>query len=236
MRVLIVDDEPVVLRSLRRVLESEKFAVIEASNGPQALELVASERPDLVVLDIVMPEMDGIDVCRRLRADPFTARLPILFLTAKGRREDVARGLDAGGDDYLVKPLDVVELPARVRALLRRGPGGPLNVESSTIRVGAIELHATRPEAIVNDAKVELTTVEHRLLHYLMLHAGRPVSTDRLLEDVWEYPPGVGNPKLVQMHIANLRAKIEPQPDSPQYIMNVRGRGYMIDAAPGQTP
>lgn len=236
MRVLVVDDEPIVLRSLRRVLEDENFVVIDASSGPQALELVAKEQPDLVVLDIVMPEMDGIEVCRRLRADPFTARLPILFLTAKGRSEDVARGLDAGSDDYLVKPLDVVQLPARVRALLRRAPGGALNTESTTIKVGAVEIHTTHPEAIVDGRKVELTTVEHRLLHYLMLHAGRPVSTDKLLEDVWEYPPGVGNPKLVQTHIANLRAKIEPRIDSPQYVLNVRGRGYLVEATVSSLP
>lgn len=235
MRVLIVDDEDIVLRSLRRVLESEGFAVVEASSGAEALAKIADEPPDLVVLDILMPGMDGIEICRRLRADPFTAKLPILFLTAKGRREDVARGLDAGGDDYLIKPLDVVELPARVRALLRRAPGGALNADSSMITVGAIQLHATRAEALVSGEPIELTTVEHRLLHYLMLHAGRPVSTDKLLEDVWEYPPGVGNPKLVQMHIANLRAKIEPQPDSPQYIINVRGRGYLIAPA-AKTP
>ena len=230
-RILIVDDEPLVLRSLRHVLENEHFTVIEAASGEQALDAVRAERPDLVVLDIVMPEMDGVEVCRRLRADPFTARLPILFLTAKGRRDDIARGLDAGGDDYLVKPLDVVELPARVRALLRRVPGGPLSAESAYISVGDIQLHITRAEALVKGQPVDLTTVEHRLLHYLLLHAGRPISTDQLLEDVWEYPPGVGSPKLVQTHIANLRNKIEPIPGSPQYILNVRGRGYMVEVA-----
>jgi two-component system, OmpR family, response regulator MprA len=231
MRVLIVDDEDMVRVSLRRVLESEGFEVSEASNGEAALGCVAEVRPDLIVLDILMPGMDGIEVCRRLRADPFTAKLPILFLTAKGRREDVARGLDAGGDDYLIKPLDVVELPARVRAMLRRAPGGSLDTQSEFLTVGSVQLHATRSEAIVSGVTVELTPVEHRLLHYLMLHAGRPVSTDMLLEDVWEYPPGVGNPKLVQTHIANLRAKIEPEPDNPQYIINIRGRGYLIAAA-----
>jgi DNA-binding response OmpR family regulator len=229
--ILIVDDEPLVLGSLRRVLESKGFAVIEASSGQQALDEVAKEQPDLVVLDIVMPDMDGIEVCRRLRGDPYTARLPILFLTAKGRSEEIARALDAGGDDYLVKPLDVVQLPARVRALLRRGPEGPLSSTNPNVTVGDIQLHATRAEAQIKGQPVILSVIEHRLLHYLMLHAGRPVSTEQLLENVWEYPPGVGNPQLVRVHIANLRAKIEPVPDSPQYIVNVRGRGYMIEIA-----
>jgi DNA-binding response OmpR family regulator len=226
--ILAVDDDTQVLHSISRVLEDAGFRVSVASSGQEALDLIARQRPDLVVLDIVMPEMSGLEVCQRIRADPFSAKLPIMFLTVKGRPSDVAQGLDVGGDDFLVKPFEVIELPARVRALLRRAPGGVLDTESEYLVVGDLRLHSNRPEVQVDERLVQLTPAEHRLLHYLMLHAGRPVSTDRLLEDVWEYLPGTGNPKLVHVHIVNLRAKIEPQPGAPRYVRTVRGRGYVV--------
>jgi DNA-binding response OmpR family regulator len=175
-----------------------------------------------------MPEMDGIELCHRVRGDPFTARLPILFLTAKGRPADVVAGLEAGGDDYLVKPFEVRELPARINALLRRAPGGALDPDSEHIVIGSLTLHRTRPEIEMDGHPIELTTVEHRLLHYLMLQQGKPIHTQQLLEVIWDYPPGVGDPQVVHVTIARLRAKIEPQPESPQIIRNMRGRGYLV--------
>lgn len=227
--ILAVDDDAQVLRSITRILQDAGYTVQTASSGAEALELIGRQRPDLVILDIIMPEMDGLEVCRRLRADPFTAKLPIIFLTAKGRPSDVARGLDSGSDDYLTKPFEVVELPARIRALLRRAPGGALDPTADQLVVGGLRLHNTRPEVTVGDRRIDLTPVEHRLLHYLMVHAGQPMSTEQLLEDVWEYPPGTGNPKLVHVHILNLRNKIEPQPDNPRYILNLHGRGYLVN-------
>jgi DNA-binding response OmpR family regulator len=227
--ILAVDDDEPVLRSVRRVLENAGFTVHTASNGQDALKMIERDRPDLVVLDIIMPGLDGLEVCRRIRADPYIARLPILFLTAKGRPNDVAQGLDAGGDDFLTKPFEVVELPARVRALLRRAPGGALDTESEYLTVGDIKLHATRAEVHVSGRAIELTSIEHQLLYYLMLHAGQPIPALQLLRDVWQYPAGTGDPILVRVHIGNLRAKIEPQPDSPRYILNVRGRGYVLN-------
>jgi DNA-binding response OmpR family regulator len=227
--ILAVDDDEPVLRSVQRVLENAGYTVRTAPNGQDALKLIARERPDLVVLDIIMPGLDGLEVCRRIRADPYIAKLPILFLTAKGRPNDVAQGLDAGGDDFLTKPFEVVELPARVRALLRRAPGGALDTEAEYLTVGDIKLHATRAEVHVDGRPVELTSIEHQLLHYLMLHAGQPIPALQLLRDVWQYPVGTGDPILVRVHIGNLRAKIEPQPDTPRYILNVRGRGYVLN-------
>jgi DNA-binding response OmpR family regulator len=227
-RILVVDDEPEALGSIGRVLEDAGYAVTTASGGQEALEILSRDRPDLVVLDIIMPGMDGLEVCRRIRADPLLTRLPVIFLTARSRSTDIAQGLDIGGDDYVTKPFEVIELPARVRALLRRSPGGVLDVASELVTVGDLRLHVTRFEAWIGERHVTLTAMEHRLLHYLMLRAGQPVSIERLLEDVWEYHPGMGDPALVYAHVANLRSKIEMDPDQPQYIRNVRGRGYVV--------
>jgi len=227
-RILAVDDESGVLHSIKRVLESAGYDVTTASSGAEALELIHQQRPDLVVLDIIMPEMDGLEVCRRLRADPFLARLPIIFLTAKGRPSDIEEGLDIGADKFLVKPFEVVELPARIRALLRRAPGGMLDQAADSIQVGDLTLMLTRTEARLGDRNIDLTAVEHRLLHCLMLHAGQPVSVDQLLQDVWEYPPGVGDPKLVHVHIGNLRARLGDDTRNPRTILNIRGQGYLV--------
>jgi DNA-binding response OmpR family regulator len=227
--ILVVDDDNTAAQAIAQVLQEDGHVVSRASNGVEALDMLAHLRPDLLILDIVMPEMDGLETCRRIRADPFLAKLPVLFLTSKGRPKDIALGLDAGGDDFVTKPFATVELPARVRALLRRASGGALDPASEYLTVGDLKVHPTRFEVRVRDELVWLTPLEHRLLHYLMMHAGRPVSAEQLLEDIWEYAPGTGDPKLVRVHVANLRSKIELEPDSPQYIRNVRGRGYMID-------
>lgn len=226
--ILLVDDDTAVLRALSRVLERSGHTTSTATNGAAAWKLITQQRPDLLILDIMMPQMSGIEVCRRVRADPFVAKMPILFLTAKGQPNDIAQGLDAGADDYLVKPFRNAELPARIRALLRRAPGGPLDPESDVLVVGDLQLHARRLEVCIDNHTVQLTAIEHQLMHYLMLHAGRPISAPQLLQDVWQYPPGTGDPILVRVHIGNIRAKIEPSPTRPRYIVNVRGRGYAL--------
>jgi DNA-binding response OmpR family regulator len=227
--IIIVDDEAQTRGSIRRILEDDGHTIREAGNGDEALALLKTVQPDLMVLDIIMPGMSGIDLCRRLRADPFYARIPIIFLTAKSRPKDIAAGLDAGGDDYITKPVEVIELPARVRACLRRGLDGTLNSQSDILVVGTLRLHLTNFELTKGNEIIELSGTEHRLLHALMVRAGQPVSIDQLLQDVWEYPPGVGDPAIVYAHIKNLRQKIEPDATmTPQHLRNIRGRGYLI--------
>lgn len=227
-RILVVDDERDVLDAVVPILEDAGHDVITCTNGKDALNQIASDPPDLVVLDIIMPDLNGIEICRQIRTNPFSARLPILFLTAKGRSADVAAGLDAGGDDYLVKPFDVIELPARVRALLRRAPGGNMDPQNDYLEAGRLRVHVVRMEARFGDEIISLTPVEHRLLCYLVSHAGYPVPIDTLLQDVWEYPKGVGSPKLVRAHVVNLRNKLPFSPDDLEYIHNIHRQGYLI--------
>src|SRR5687768_3373879 len=155
--ILAVDDEDYVLDLVKEILEKSGFDVSVAMNGLAALEMLRSEVFDLLITDVVMPEMNGIELCRNVRSDPMLARIPILFLTAKGRSSDIAGGLDAGGDDYIVKPHDVVELPARVRALLRRAPSNPLNAEKEFVEYATLKVHITRPEAAFDDQNIALT-------------------------------------------------------------------------------
>lgn len=225
-RILAVDDEDYVLEIVQEILEKSGFEVIPAKNGSAALEMLRNDVFDLLITDVVMPEMNGIELCRMVRADPMLARIPILFLTAKGRSTDIAGGLDAGGDDYVVKPHDVIELPARVRALLRRTPSNPLNTEKEYIEYANLKLHVVRPEATFEDQGIALTATEHHLLYYLLMRAGRSVTTEQCLQDVWEYPSGVGDPQLVRVHANNLRAKLKNV--GCEYLQNIHGKGYLI--------
>ena len=226
--ILAVDDDPVVRETIRHVLSECGHSVSLATDGQQALDMLHRAPADLVILDIMMPEINGLDVCRRIRADPYLAKLPVIFLTSKDRPTDVAEGLNAGGDDFLSKTAIRIELPARLQALLRRMPGGFLDPDSDNLVLGDMKLHTVLLELEIGDRRFQLTPVEHRLMHYLMIQNGQPASTDQLLEDVWGYHEGTGDPKLVRVAIARLRAKIEPKPDDPQYILNIRGRGYLL--------
>jgi len=223
--ILAVDDDAEVLDTLGRVLRHESFEVTLASSGVQALQILETLRPDMVILDIIMPEMDGIAVCKRLRRDSRFASLPILFLTAKGSTDDIVTGLDAGADDYVVKPFELAELRARVAALLRRGSRD--KNESSVIELNGLRLDSDTYRVYVGDECIQLTATEHRLLRYLMEHPNQALSPSHLLQAVWEYPPNTGDPDLVRAHVRNLRAKIEKNPER-KFIRTIHGVGYMI--------
>lgn len=228
--ILAVDDDELVLKSVRQVLEDEGFEVVAVQSGQEALDYVSHQIPALIILDVIMPGLSGFDVCQRLKADPLLARIPVIFLTAKGRPIDEKTGLDMGADDFITKPYEVLTLPSRVRAILRRisTTAGELSPDQTTLEIADFSLHLNYPRIDVRSHSIDLTTTEHRLAYYLMKNAGDPVSVDALLQNVWEYPPGVGDPNLVRVHIANLRAKITDVFDDHNVIVNVRGKGYMF--------
>lgn len=224
--ILAVDDDPQVLGTLERVLIREEFSVSLARDGSEALDyLDNNDLPDLVILDIIMPNVDGLTVCERLRRDKRFISLPILFLTAKGSTDDVVDGLDAGADDYIVKPFELAELRARVHALLRRGMRNKTG--DAAIEIPGLRLDSDTYTAITEDTEVQLTATEHRLLRFMMENTNQALSLGQLLQSVWEYPPDTGDPDLVRAHIRNLRAKIETK-GGRRFIRTIHGIGYMI--------
>lgn len=223
--VMAVDDDPEVLDTLGRVLEREDFDVGLAKSGSEALMMVEKRMPDAMILDIIMPGMDGITLCRQMRRDPRFGALPILFLTAKGSTDDIVDGLDAGADDYVVKPFELAELRARVQALLRRSMRE--SKSGSIIQLHELKLDSDTYQVYMRGYNIQLTSTEHRLLRYLMENPNRALSPGHLLQAVWEYPPNTGDPDLVRAHVRNLRAKIEKNSDR-RYIRTIHGVGYMI--------
>ena len=233
VRVLVADDEQDLVWALRHTLRGEGYEVLVAYNGLEALALAQQERPDLVILDVMMPGLDGLDVCRRLRGDPVLAAVPVLFLTVRSSIEQRVEGLDEGSDDYLVKPFDMRELKARVRALLRRsrratGQARAGAGQDSVLVVGSLSLDLNKRHAIVGGKNIKLTPIEFGILRHLMLHADQVFSSPTLLQEVWGYTHMEGSPSVVRWHIMNLRAKIEPDPAHPLYIRTVPGHGYML--------
>jgi DNA-binding response OmpR family regulator len=225
-RILIVEDEADVAGLVALGLRRQGHELQVAANGPEALDVALVWSPELIVLDVRLPMMDGFEVCRRLRTLPQTSDCPILFLTAKALLDDKLMGFKAGGDDYLTKPFDLPELEWRVRALLRRSqPSAP-----EYLQVGPLILNCQSYEVEVDGQSDLLTQVEFDLLSHLMQHPGQVFSNDQLLQTVWGYPPGVGSPALVRVHIRNLRQKVESDPGNPALLQTVRGHGYTIRA------
>lgn len=227
-RIMAVDDDPDVLGSLGRVLEFEGYETRLASSGPEALRIINEFDPEMLILDIIMPGMDGIAVCRQLRSDPNFIALPILFLTAKNTTDDVVDGLDAGADDYIIKPFEIAELTARIKALLRRGQRSVTDDEEDNIlEIEGLKLDIGRYRVFVDEEPVSLTVTEYRLLRYSMENTGKTLSLDELLQSVWDYPEGTGDPDLVRAHIRNLRTKLDKS-DKQRFIHTVHGVGYRI--------
>lgn len=229
-RVLIVEDEAKIVELLRLYLEKDGYQVLAASDGPQALGLAEKGKPDLVLLDLNLPGMDGLEVCRRLRAK---GQVPIIMLTARGEEVDRIVGLELGADDYVTKPFSPREVVARVRAVLRR----PTPVPAQERRhFGPLEMDLARHEVIVGGRPVALTATEFRLLETMSAEPGRVFTRAQLLDRVWG-EVFEGYERTIDSHIKNLRRKIEPQPQSPRFIHTVFGVGYKFhdgSAAPGE--
>lgn len=229
--IFVVDDDRDVAEAIERLLRRVGYEVAVAYRGADALALARQRRPDLVVLDIVMPGMSGIEVCRHMRAVPGLDRIPVLFLTGRSAISDKIEGYEAGADDYLTKPFDLRELELRVKALLRRAQQTAGEVESDELKVGDLTLDCHTYRISTAEDSTLLTNVEFQLLHFLMSHPDRVFSADQLLQEVWSYPPGTGMPDLVRVHVKNVRDKIEPDPRKPRYLKNILRRGYMISTS-----
>jgi two-component system alkaline phosphatase synthesis response regulator PhoP/two-component system response regulator RpaA len=226
--VLIVDDDVIVARTIERCLRGESLSVTVVNSGVDALKAARRKPPHLMLLDVVMPGLDGFGVCREMRADPLLADIPILFLTAKSSDQDKITGLKAGADDYLTKPFNVDELILRVRAILRRSRSLPVKGAEHQLTIDGYLLDTRAFELSTPRGKVLLTPVQFDLLYHLMSHPGQVFSPLRLLQDVWDYPSDAGSPDLVRVHIKNLRVRVEADPQSPRFIRTVQGHGYTV--------
>jgi DNA-binding response OmpR family regulator len=224
--ILVVDDEPQIVRLVRAYLEEEGFRVVTAFDGEQALYAARHEKPDLVVLDVLMPKMDGLEFTSRIRRE---RNVPIIMLTARAEETDRIVGLELGADDYVTKPFSPGELVARVRAVLRRSQA--VVEPSPALRVGAIVLDRTAHAVAISGRPVELTPTEFGILEVLMTTPGRAFTRGELLEAV----QGVAfeaYERTVDAHVKNLRRKIEPDPARPRYVVTVRGVGYRLNPEP----
>jgi two-component system, OmpR family, response regulator MprA len=228
-RLLVVDDEQSIVDFIRLGMRYEGYRVEEASDGVTGFDAAQRLRPSLVILDVMLPGMDGIEVCRRLRENEATQDIPILMLTAKDEVRDRVTGLDAGADDYLTKPFSFEELLARVRALLRRqqrvvaagGPGGRV------LRIADLTLDEAAREVRRGGRLIELTATEYNLLHLLLTHPRQVLDRQTILNRVWGYD-FMGETNIIEVYVRYLREKIEDEPSNPKLIQTVRGVGYVL--------
>lgn len=255
--VLVIEDDDIVARTIERSLRGDEFRVTLSHSGVEGLKAARRRPPDLVILDIIMPGMDGYTVCREMRSDPLLAEIPILFLTAKIKDEDKIAGFNAGADDYLCKPFNVDELVLRIQAIIRRARRHK-ELEKSTYQAfahnphEALELPAaleSRYSVSIGDyvldtrsyelstpnrGTIRLTPVQYELLVHLMRHPGEIFTPVRLLDEVWDYPSDSGSPDLVRVHIKNLRERIEDDPRAPRFIRTIPGYGYTVGPETGK--
>ncbi len=220
--VLVVDDEKPLRDFVRRNLEARGYKVLNAANGLEALAIFETEQVDLVILDIMMPHLDGLETARRIRAD---SRVPIIILTAMGEEVDKVHAFDLGVDDYLTKPFGVGELLGRVKAVLRRSNWDQSSVSNESISRGGIMVDMTRHQVIVHGQSADLTPIEFNLLVYLMRHAGKVLSHRDILQNVWGQEYG-NEVEYLRVYMGHLRQKVEADPLKPKYILTERGIGY----------
>ena len=222
MKILVVDDEDLLVKGIRFNLQNEGYEVLTGSNGLEALQIVQSQKPDLLVLDVMMPEMDGLTACSKIRE---FSNVPIILLTAKTDDIDKLMGFDHGADDYLTKPFNILELKARIRALLRRASSGKSAAEANTLTIGPITLDLDARNAYRSGELVDLTAKEFDVIEFLMRNPNRVYSREALLDTIWafEYRSDI---RTVDVHIRRLREKLEEHPAEPNYIMTKWGVGY----------
>ena len=223
-RILIIEDETPMRTALADLLTAEGYRTLTAADGESGLQRAMAEKPDLILLDVMMPKLDGFSVCAELRR--LANDVPVVMLTAKGQIEDRVNGLDVGADDYVVKPFSSEELLARVRALLRRVERKARALEK--IKLGEIEIDLTRQIAVRGRKPVHLTAKEFAMLRLLAEAEGEPVSRERFLDVVWGYS-AYPTTRTVDNHIASLRGKLEKNPDEPRWIKTVHGVGYKLE-------
>jgi len=227
MRILLVEDEQGLIITLTDRLQSEGFQVVSAADGKLGFDLASSETFDLIVLDVMLPKKNGYDVARDLRQRGITT--PILMLTAKGETIDKVLGLKLGADDYLTKPFEIIELLARIEALLRRAPGHTNRSSHDVFRFGDVTVDFKRAEVLRESESIELSAMEFKLLQYLIENRGPVHSRDQLLDAVWGYD-SMPSTRTVDVHIAWLRQKLEANPRRPKFIQTVHGFGYKFIA------
>jgi DNA-binding response OmpR family regulator len=230
-RILVVDDEPSVTDLLAYNLRKAQYDVLVAADGGEALRLARESAPDLILLDLMIPKVDGLDVCRELRK---TSSVPIIMITARGEEIDRVVGLELGADDYVSKPFSVRELLARVEAVLRRSPERPGDVATVALPGGVADL-ARREVRFEDGGRQELSEREVELLRYLASNAGRAISREEILSRVWRLDPKGVETRTIDMHVARLREKLRDDPACPRVLLTVRGKGYMFAKGQDET-
>jgi len=222
--VVLIEDEPQIRRFLRATLTGQGYRLFEATTGADGLVEVGSRQPDVVIVDLGLPDIDGIDVIRRLRE--WTA-VPIIVLSARGQERDKVTALDVGADDYVSKPFGADELLARIRVALRHTAGASHEGDDATFQVGALRMDLLRRQVFVGDREVRLTPIEYKLLTALVRHAGKVVTHAQLLRDVWG-PTHTDQAHYVRVYLAHLRHKLETEPARPRYLLTEPGVGYRL--------
>ena len=222
MKILVVDDEELLVKGIRFNLQNDGYEVITGSNGVQAVALAQSQAPDLIILDVMMPQMDGLTACSKIRE---FSNVPIILLTAKAEDMDKLIGFDNGADDYLTKPFNILELKARIRALLRRSGATAKTAEENLLTFGTITLDLDARNAYHDGQMVELTAKEFDVIEFLMRNPNRVYSREALLDTIWAYEYR-SDIRTVDVHIRRLREKLEDNPAEPNYIMTKWGVGY----------